>query len=53
MILPNFKIGVILGKNNVGKTTILEAIAMLDNNIDKIRNTRVEYQIGSQSQSYF
>ncbi len=40
MILPNFKIGVILGKNNVGKTTILEAIAMLDNNIDKIRNTR-------------
>ncbi|BDB99590.1 AAA family ATPase [Saccharolobus caldissimus] len=41
MILPRFKIGVILGKNNVGKTSILEAIAMLDsNNVSKIRAFR-------------
>lgn len=41
MILPSFKIGVILGKNNVGKTSILEAIAMLDkNNVSKIREFR-------------
>jgi hypothetical protein len=41
MILPNFKIGVIMGKNNVGKTSVLEAIAMLDtNNVSKIRAFR-------------
>lgn len=41
MISPNFKIGVILGKNNVGKTSILEAIAMLDtNNVNKVREFR-------------
>ncbi len=41
MILPNFKIGVFLGKNNVGKTSILEAIAMLDpNNVNKVREFR-------------
>ncbi|AAK41915.1 ATP-binding protein [Saccharolobus solfataricus] len=40
MIFPEFKIGVILGKNNVGKTTILEAIAMLGKNEDKIRKFR-------------
>ncbi|WP_016732699.1 ATP-dependent nuclease [Saccharolobus islandicus] len=41
MVLPNFKIGVILGKNNVGKTSILEAMAMLDpNNANKIKEFR-------------
>ncbi|QIW24530.1 ATP-binding protein [Sulfolobus sp. S-194] len=41
MVLPNFKIGVILGKNNVGKTSVLEAIAMLDpNNANKIKEFR-------------
>jgi ABC-type polar amino acid transport system ATPase subunit len=41
MILPNFKIGVIMGKNNVGKTSVLEAIAMLDtSNVSKIRAFR-------------
>jgi ATPase involved in DNA repair len=41
MILPNFKIGVIMGKNNVGKTSVLEAIPMLDtNNVSKIRAFR-------------
>jgi hypothetical protein len=41
MVLPNFKIGVIMGKNNVGKTSVLEAIAMLDaNNVSKIRAFR-------------
>ncbi|BDC17464.1 AAA family ATPase [Acidianus sp. HS-5] len=40
MVLPKIKIGVIIGKNNVGKTSILEALAMLGNNADKIKKFR-------------
>ena len=30
MVLPKLKVGVIMGDNNVGKTSLLEAIALLD-----------------------
>ncbi|MEM0374127.1 MAG: AAA family ATPase [Sulfolobaceae archaeon] len=41
LVLPKFKIAVILGKNNVGKTSILEAIGVLKrDNLMRIKSFR-------------